>query len=70
MREITFNINNMVCLGCAEKINDILKAVPGVEEVKTKVMKKQVWIKYYPETLNTEMLKETLIKSGYNPTEA
>lgn len=69
LTEIIFKVSNMVCEGCAEKINDILKGVPGVEEVKTKVMKKQVWVKYYTEALNPKMLKETLIKSGYSPTE-
>lgn len=69
MKEISFNINNMVCLGCAEKIGDILKAVAGVAEVKTKLMKKQVQVKYNSETLKPESLKEALIKSGYSPTE-
>jgi len=36
MKEITLNIDNMACQGCAEKIADTLKDLDGVKKVKRK----------------------------------
>ena len=46
MKEITLNIDNMVCRGCAEKMTDTLKDLDGVKKVKTKIMKKLVQIEF------------------------
>lgn len=63
--ETSFNVSNMVCEGCAEKITDILKAVEGVETVKTKVMDKLVKVEFNPQQTNEENLEAALKKSGY-----
>ena len=63
--ETSFNVSNMVCEGCAEKITDILKAVEGVEKVKTKVMDKLVKVEFNPQQTNEENLEAALKKSGY-----
>ncbi len=39
-----FKISNMVCEGCAEKITAMLKALPGVKDVKSKVFQKQIQV--------------------------
>lgn len=70
MNEITLTIENMVCQGCAEKITDILKEVEGVQEVKTKVMKKLVQIKYSSAGTNEDNLIAILTEAGYKPKES
>lgn len=67
MKEITLTIDNMVCQGCAEKITDILKEVEGVQEVKTKAMKKSVQIKYSSTRTNEDNLITVLTEAGYKP---
>jgi DNA-binding FrmR family transcriptional regulator/copper chaperone CopZ len=67
MKEISFNIDNMVCQGCAEKITDILKEVDGVKDVKTKAMKKLVKVEFNPQETNEEKLETVLTNSGYKP---
>lgn len=68
MKEITLNIDNMVCHGCAEKITAILNEVDGVRKVKTKVMKKLVQVEFNSEETNEEKLKTVLTEAGYKPT--
>ncbi|HXI00659.1 MAG TPA: metal-sensing transcriptional repressor [Sphingobacteriaceae bacterium] len=69
MKEITLTIDNMVCQGCAEKITEILKEVKGVQEVKTKAMKKSVQIKYSSARTNEDNLITVLTEAGYKPKE-
>ncbi|HET8752785.1 MAG TPA: heavy-metal-associated domain-containing protein [Salinimicrobium sp.] len=68
MKEITLNIDNMVCQGCAEKITAVLNEVDGVRKVKTKLMKKLVQVEFNPEETNEEKLKTVLTEAGYKPT--
>lgn len=68
MKEITLNIDNMVCQGCAEKITAILNEVDGVRKAKTKVMKKLVQVEFNSEETNEEKLKTVLTEAGYKPT--
>jgi len=67
MKEATFKIDNMICLGCSEKITDILKEVDGVQVVKAKAMKKLVKVGFNPEKTDEETLVSILTKAGYKP---
>lgn len=67
LSNVSFNISNMVCEGCAEKITDILKVLDGIKKVKTKTMQKFVHIEYDPDKINETTIKTALIKSGYKP---
>lgn len=69
LTETRFKISNMVCEGCAEKITTILKALPGVKEVKSKVFQKQIQVNYNSEQLRQEDIKKILENEGYNPIE-
>ena len=63
--ETGFKISNMVCEGCAEKLTTALTALPGVKDVKPKVMQKQVRVRYYSEQVKREELKLVLEKEGF-----
>lgn len=65
LAEREFLIPNMVCEGCAEKISTKLKAVPGVQEVKLKVPKKYVYVKFEPARVPAERLKDVIGKAGF-----
>jgi copper chaperone CopZ len=69
LKETRFKIANMVCEGCAEKISSVLKAVPGVKEVKSKAFQKQILIYHYDDQIKHDELKEVLEKEGYYASE-
>lgn len=69
LTEASFKVTNMVCEGCAEKISHALAALPGVKDVKPKVIEKQVQVNYYPEKIKQDELKKVLEKEGFNAIE-
>lgn len=69
LTEVRFKVTNMVCEGCAEKITTALIAMPGVKDVKPKVISKQVQVNYYPDKVKQEELRNVLEKEGFNAVE-
>lgn len=69
LTETSFKISNMICEGCAEKITAILKALPGVKEVKSKVFQKQIQVNYNSDLIKQEDIKKVLENAGYNTIE-
>jgi len=67
MKEITLNIDNMACQGCAEKITDTLKDLSGVKKVKTKIRKKSVQVEFNPDKTDEIQIETALTKAGYEP---
>jgi len=67
MKEITLNIDNMVCQGCAEKITDTLKDLDGVKKVITKIRKKSVQVEFNPDKTDNVQIETALTKAGYEP---
>jgi copper chaperone CopZ len=67
MKEITLNIDNMVCQGCAEKITDVIKDLDGIKKVKTKIMKKLVQVEFNPDKTDELKIETTLTQAGYEP---
>lgn len=70
LAEREFLIPKMVCQGCAEKISAALKTVPGVQEVKTKVPQKHVYVRYEPSKVQESRLRDELEKAGFAAFEA
>nr|WP_298935555.1 heavy metal translocating P-type ATPase [uncultured Dyadobacter sp.] len=66
LTETGFKVPNMVCEGCAEKITTTLTALPGVKEVKPKVIQKQVQVNFYPELISLDEIRVALEKEGFN----
>jgi P-type Cu+ transporter len=70
LAEVVFAVPNMVCEGCAEKITSVLRAVPGVREVKPKAPQKHVTVWYEPEQVKDPQLKSVIEKAGFTALEA
>jgi Cu+-exporting ATPase len=70
LTEKEFLVPNMVCEGCAEKINKTLNSLDGVREVKSKVPQKRVYVRYEPDKVQEQQLKDTLEKAGFTAVEA
>ena len=60
-----FLVPNMVCEGCAEKIAGALISVPGVRDVRPNVPQKRIWVRYEPEKVREQQLKDALAKIGF-----
>ena len=60
-----FRVPEMVCEGCAGKITDLYRAMPGVRAVKPHVDQKRVAITYEPSLISSERLKAALGQLGY-----
>lgn len=70
LAETEFAVPTMVCEGCAEKITDALKEMPGVREIKPKVAQKHVVVRYEPARVGPGDLKGALDKAGFKAVEA
>ena len=69
LAESKFAVPGMVCEGCAEKITDALKAIPGVCEIKPKLAQKQIVVRYEPALVAPGDLKGALAAAGFKALE-
>lgn len=65
-----FLVPNMVCDGCAEKMAGALTALPGVRGVTSKVPQKRLHVRYEPERVREQQLKDTLARIGFTALDA
>ncbi|MBI2220150.1 MAG: heavy-metal-associated domain-containing protein [Acidobacteria bacterium] len=65
-----FLVPTMVCEGCAEKIAGALTSIPGVRDVTSKVTKKRIRVRYEPEHVREQQLKDALTKIGFEVLDA
>lgn len=65
-----FLVPNMVCEGCAEKIVGALASIHGVREVRPRVPQKCIRVRYEPEKVREQQLKEALGKIGFTVLDA
>lgn len=68
--EVEYRIPDMVCEGCAETIAASLQKLPGVQQVKSRVFQKQVYVRYESEKINQKELQDAIDKAGFTAVEA
>lgn len=66
---IEVRVPNMVCEGCAEKIEGVLHALPGVTEVRPSVPQKRIRVRFDPSTIDPRQLKRALRTAGFTADE-
>jgi copper chaperone CopZ len=62
---IVFQVTGMSCPSCELKIENVLRKMDGVKEVKASLVKSQVKISYDSSILGEEKLKAAILKLGY-----
>lgn len=62
----TFLIHGMSCTGCEAVIEETLKKLDGISEVKASFSKNVLVVAYDPERINFEKMRATLKKVGYS----
>lgn len=68
--DVRFQIPNMVCEGCAEKLDGALRSLAGVREIRSSVAQKRILIRYEPTRIGPEQLKDAVNRAGFTAVEA
>jgi copper chaperone CopZ len=68
--DVDFRIPNMVCEGCAEKIDGVLLALPGVREVRPNVPQKRIRVRFEAARVGLQQLKDAITTAGFTAVEA
>lgn len=62
---IEIPIEGMSCMSCVATVKKTLSSIDGVQEVKVSLQDKNATVKYDPEKVTQEQLKNTINKIGY-----
>jgi len=63
--EVEFRISNMVCEGCAEKIDRALRSIVGVREMRANVRHQRIRVRYEPTKVDPERIKSAVNQAGF-----
>ena len=64
MKEIILNVDGMMCSGCENRVQNALKTVKGVKEVKASHEEKKVQITL-KQDIDEQVLKDKIVDLGY-----
>lgn len=65
METLTLTIPNMKCMGCSTTVENHLKKVGGVAEVRTDLEKRTVEVSYFGDLSTKKLIINTLKGIGY-----
>ena len=63
--DVEFTVPNMVCEGCAEKLDAALQSIDGVQHASADVRRKRVRVRYEPARVRPEQLKNAVAAAGF-----
>lgn len=64
MKEITLNVEGMMCSGCENRVQNALKTIKGVKDVKASHEEKRVQITL-KQDIDEQILKDKIVDLGY-----
>jgi Cu+-exporting ATPase len=64
-KETLLAVRGMVCSSCSGSVEQALRNLDGVVEVKVDIRKDAVLVKYYEKRVTPQKMMETLRKAGY-----
>lgn len=70
LTEIELSIPDMVCEGCAERLDAALHAIPGVRAIRSDVRDKRVHLRYEPAHVDVQQLRDAAASAGFRVVEA
>jgi copper ion binding protein len=65
LKEENIDVKGMSCLGCVQKIEKRLSKLKGIEEVKAKLAKGKVYVKFNPKIIGLDEIKAEIEDLGY-----
>jgi copper chaperone len=66
MDDITLDVQGMSCQGCVDSVTRVLKATPGVREVRVSLNPGRAEVSYDPAQTNVEALRGAIEDAGYD----
>ena len=70
LADAEFRVPNMVCEGCAEKLDEALRSLAGVHQIRSNVAQKRIHVRYEPAKVRPEQLKDAVNRAGFTAVEA
>lgn len=67
-RSITFEVigdQRLVCEGCEQRVESVLKALPGVQKVRAQARKQRIEVLFDAAALEATAIAERLATAGY-----
>jgi copper chaperone len=67
-RSVTFEVvgsQQLVCAGCEERVEDLLKGLEGVSQVRAQARKQRIEVLFDAAKLNASAMTERLNQAGY-----
>jgi copper ion binding protein len=65
MQEITISVKGMKCGGCAKRVEDALKPLPGVSSVSVDLKKAQVKVSLSSSETTPDQVRQKIRDTGY-----
>ena len=65
-RDVTFDVEGMVCHSCVKSIEGALADLDGVIEGKASLERNQAWVRYHPIKISEDKLKTTIEGCGFD----
>ncbi|MBI3491755.1 MAG: heavy-metal-associated domain-containing protein [Acidobacteria bacterium] len=65
MRTVTVPVNGMICVVCAGRVKNALKAVHGVQDAEVNLEKRNATVQYENGKLNLDQLTRAINELGY-----
>ena len=66
MEKIDIGVGGMSCQGCVKNVTGVLRALPGVSEVKVVLETATASIAYDPATVGAEQLRAAIEGAGFD----
>ena len=68
MKEVILKVDGMMCSGCENRVQNALKTIKGVKEVKASHEEKKVQITL-KQDIDEQILKDKIVELGYETIE-
>ena len=65
MEQVTLNVQGMTCGGCVGSVTRVLKAVPGVQDVRVALTPGRAEVGFDPGLTNVAALKSAIEGAGF-----
>ncbi|MDX9872454.1 MAG: heavy metal translocating P-type ATPase [Clostridia bacterium] len=69
MNSQVLSIRGMTCAACAQRIEKVLRKLPGIEQASVNLAGEKLFVEYDPDILPLTSIKETVAKIGYEVVE-
>ncbi len=66
METNTLKLQGMSCASCARRVEDAIRSVPGVSEVRVNYGAEQATLQYDPNHTNLEQIQSAIVDAGYS----